>query len=228
MTFLRDPIWTFIGIIITILVFIATIILSIRQSKKELIYRIEETLLPLVYSETIKKIQRNLNSEIKRNNYLLMIKFQNIGKVDILAQDFELPLNIFIPNSKILNSEIAEVSPKSLKPLINTKESSVIINPLLLNRKDYFIIRLLLARYEGEVIVSGRIAGVRDIKGKTIKLLNSDTSFEQTDSDTSFEQTDSESSFEQIDWIAVSLGLFIVVAIGGLIPFWIMIYFTYR
>ena len=37
-----------------------------------------------------------------------------------------------------------------------------------------------------------------------------------------------ESAFEEIDWISVALGLLAVVAVGGLIPFWIMIYFAYN
>ncbi|NOT06154.1 MAG: serine/threonine protein kinase [Anaerolineales bacterium] len=37
-----------------------------------------------------------------------------------------------------------------------------------------------------------------------------------------------ESAFEEIDWLSVGLGLLAVVAVGGLIPFWIMIYFAYN
>lgn len=37
-----------------------------------------------------------------------------------------------------------------------------------------------------------------------------------------------ESAFEEIDWISVGLGLLAVLAVGGLIPFWIMIYFAYN
>ncbi|MBL8107922.1 MAG: hypothetical protein JNJ72_20305, partial [Anaerolineales bacterium] len=32
---------------------------------------------------------------------------------------------------------------------------------------------------------------------------------------------------EEIDWIAVGLGLMAVLAVGGLIPFWLMVYLTY-
>ncbi len=35
------------------------------------------------------------------------------------------------------------------------------------------------------------------------------------------------SVFEEIDWASVGLGLLMVMAVGGLIPFWIMVYFAY-
>ena len=36
------------------------------------------------------------------------------------------------------------------------------------------------------------------------------------------------SAFEEIDWVSVGLGLFAVLAVGGLIPFWMMVYFAYN
>jgi serine/threonine protein kinase len=37
-----------------------------------------------------------------------------------------------------------------------------------------------------------------------------------------------ESAFEEIDWVTVGLALVALVAVGGLIPFWMMIYFAYN
>jgi len=36
------------------------------------------------------------------------------------------------------------------------------------------------------------------------------------------------STFEEIDWVSVGLGLLAVLAVGGLIPFWMMVYFAYN
>ena len=36
------------------------------------------------------------------------------------------------------------------------------------------------------------------------------------------------SAFEEIDWISVGLGLLAVLAVGGLIPFWMLVYFAYN
>ena len=37
-----------------------------------------------------------------------------------------------------------------------------------------------------------------------------------------------ESAFEEIDWVTVGLALVALVAVGGLIPFWMMVYFAYN
>jgi serine/threonine-protein kinase len=38
---------------------------------------------------------------------------------------------------------------------------------------------------------------------------------------------ESESAFEEIDWATVGLALLALMAVGGLIPFWMMVYFAY-
>jgi serine/threonine-protein kinase len=37
-----------------------------------------------------------------------------------------------------------------------------------------------------------------------------------------------ESAFEEIDWATVGLALLALMAVGGLIPFWMMVYFAYN
>lgn len=44
----------------------------------------------------------------------------------------------------------------------------------------------------------------------------------------SFPQGEPEPASEEIDWASVGLGLLAVLAVGGLIPFWLMIYLTYN
>jgi eukaryotic-like serine/threonine-protein kinase len=39
---------------------------------------------------------------------------------------------------------------------------------------------------------------------------------------------EAESAFEEIDWGTVGLALLALLAVGGLIPFWMMVYFTYN
>ena len=41
-------------------------------------------------------------------------------------------------------------------------------------------------------------------------------------------QTDASFAFEEIDWVSVGLGLMAVIAVGGLIPFWLMVYLTFN
>jgi serine/threonine-protein kinase len=43
----------------------------------------------------------------------------------------------------------------------------------------------------------------------------------------SYESPEPAPASGEIDWISVGLGLLAVLAVGGLIPFWMMIYFVY-
>ncbi len=45
---------------------------------------------------------------------------------------------------------------------------------------------------------------------------------------TPLDSLDAASAFEEIDWITVGLGLLAVLAVGGLIPFWLWIYLAYN
>jgi len=42
------------------------------------------------------------------------------------------------------------------------------------------------------------------------------------------EALDAASAYEEIDWVSVGLGLLALLAMGGLIPFWLMVYLTYN
>jgi len=41
-------------------------------------------------------------------------------------------------------------------------------------------------------------------------------------------EPEADSSFLNIDWLAVGLGLLALIAVGGLIPFWMWVYFNYN
>jgi len=50
--------------------------------------------------------------------------------------------------------------------------------------------------------------------------------YSQPEPETPAEETTS--AFEEIDWTTVGLGLLALLAVGGLIPFWMMVYFAYN
>jgi eukaryotic-like serine/threonine-protein kinase len=41
-------------------------------------------------------------------------------------------------------------------------------------------------------------------------------------------QPETESATESIDWVSIGLGLLAVIAVGGLIPFWLLVYLTFN
>ena len=46
--------------------------------------------------------------------------------------------------------------------------------------------------------------------------------------ETGHDDAEAETVFEEIDWVTVGLSLLALLAVGGLIPFWMMVYFAYN
>ena len=66
--------------------------------------------------------------------------------------------------SKILSSEVLKEEPNNLSITLNSNENEITIQPILLNPKDYFVIKMLINNYSGDIKIDTRIIGVKKIK----------------------------------------------------------------
>jgi hypothetical protein len=166
MEFLRDSIWQFWGVAIGLLaIFVAIVIPILQIRKKRLAYYIlTETPLLSVDEEIKGKIKIKYDRKNIQNMYLVVLRIENIGNVDIASSDYEQPLTFSFPNSEIVSAEVIDVSPSSLKPAISQELSKIKINPILLNRKDYFVCKSLMSKYEGQINVDARIIGIKEVE----------------------------------------------------------------
>lgn len=164
MDFLRD--WQFWGVVVSVLAIVSGfIIYQLQRSKKRLVYRIlAETPLLSIDEELRGKIEIKYEKKKFQNIYLVILKIENIGNVDITSADYEQPIVISFPNSEIFSVETTEVSPKDLKPTVDNTATELTINPILLNKKDYFVCKLLFSKYEGKINVVTRIIGVKEVE----------------------------------------------------------------
>ena len=101
------------------------------------------------------------------------LKICNAGNTPINPLDYEHPIKFdFGQRAQILSTAILKTSPESLKKEdisltgIFRKHKFV---PSLLNSGDTITFRALLSNYEGELKVSGRIVGIKQIK-KSVKM----------------------------------------------------------
>lgn len=176
MEFLRDQIWQFWGAVIGALALLITVIFFILQRKnKRLTYSIlTETPLLSVDDELRGKIKIQYGRKSIQNIYLVLLQIQNQGNVDIASSDYEKPITFSFENSEILSIETVEVSPKSLTPTIISTLSSFTIEPILLNKKDHIVIKLLFSNYGRKVNVETHILGVKDIErfDKNVELIS--------------------------------------------------------
>jgi hypothetical protein len=140
-----------------------------RHKRKRLAYQI-------VSNESLFSIKRLIKDRIKiylddtlvENVNLVLIRIFNPGNDTITTKDFESSIAVnFGDAAKILSVEISEKSPADLPATISYNDSSVMLEPLLLNEKDSVTLKALVSKPQNAIIVGGRIAGVRKIEDGT-------------------------------------------------------------
>jgi len=125
---------------------------------------VTETALLSVDDEIKGKIKIKYGRKNIQNIHLVLLRVENKGNVDIAWSDYEKPIIFSFEDSEILSIEAVDVSPKNLKPAITNGPSQFTIEPILLNKKDYIVIKLLFSNYGGKIAVDTRILGVKEIE----------------------------------------------------------------
>lgn len=163
---IRDPIWTFVGVLCAILAVVVTIFIFLAQRKtKRLSYEItSNTQLLGVKDEIQGKVQVLYDGEEVKNVHLLTIRFTNSGNQSIASSDYERPLSVEVnSDAKILTHEVIDETPENLGATVTLEESKLIFAPVLMNAKDSFSIKTLISDFEGNPFIDGRINGVKSI-----------------------------------------------------------------
>jgi hypothetical protein len=101
---------------------------------------------------------------------LIILKIVNNGDLPIIKTDFENEIQIiFNKNSKLIDAEIIQKSPENIDLNFKIKSDKILIEPCLINPKDFFIIRAILNSAEDNFFVNSRIAGIEMIKEIVVK-----------------------------------------------------------
>jgi len=163
---IKDPIWTFVGVIFAILAVLVMILIFFAQRKtKKLSYEIiSNTQLLGVKDEIQGKVQLLYEGKDVKNVHLLTIRFLNNGNQPISSADYERPLSIAInQDAKILTHEIINEEPNNIGTTVSMEDNKLIFSPVLLNSKDSFELKALVSDLEGQPKIDGRINGVKSI-----------------------------------------------------------------
>jgi len=163
MEFLRDSAWQFWGLVVGVVTAFSIYLLQ-RKNKRLNYVVITETPLLSVDDEIKGKIKIKYGRKNIQNIYLVLLGVVNRGNVDIASSDYEKPITFSFEDSEILSVEAVDAYPKNLKPTITNGPSQFTIEPILLNKKDYIVIKLLFSNYGGNIAVDTRILGVKEIQ----------------------------------------------------------------
>jgi hypothetical protein len=164
-----------VSVIVALVFGLATVslaLIAIRQARrrKELTYEILSTTpLATLHEDMEGRIQIVFDGQPIRDVQLVLLKIKNSGNLPILSSDYEDPLRLRVNKSaKILSVGVVDTFPQSLnekaKDSVEFNSERVKVKPILLNGSDYIKVKILITQLTEPVAVSGRIAGVSDIK----------------------------------------------------------------
>ena len=170
---LRDPIWQFVGALLTaatIAIMFLLFLLERKQKRKALSYRIESRTRLLTVDESIKgRLQILFDGSPVSDAQLLLILVFNSGTVPIPATDYIEPIQFkFADNAKILSAAVIYQKPKNLGGSVSVDEDSRTLSfkPLLMNKGDEIGFKVILSSSSDRIHVEARIVGVSQITAR--------------------------------------------------------------
>lgn len=159
----------------SIIILIVSIFIS--RKKKILSYRIIYNNLLITNSENIKIFYSD--KEIN-NIYIVIIEIDNACNSEIKPEDYDKNISIVFDESiNILSAIIKEKYPDDLDINLKMKDNKVLLDKILLNKKEKFTIQFELTSKNNlfkekldKIQISARIAGFEIIEKKQISFLS--------------------------------------------------------
>ncbi|MDY6932140.1 MAG: hypothetical protein SVJ22_09535 [Halobacteriota archaeon] len=161
--FLRDPVWQFIGALFG---FIAIFFAWRQRRNKSLSYKIiANSPLFSVNDEISGRLRVLFDEKPVEDIYLIVVKIFNSGNISIKSSDYEYPVNFnFGKKTKLLSAEVIEKKPPEMQISTSIDGTRVLLTPTLMNENDSVTVKLLADQFNGQILVEGRIVGIKAIK----------------------------------------------------------------
>ena len=164
----QDPLIQFFSIVFlsALTIGVMVIIFLIQRNKKSISYEILSQTSVLTHSEELKgRLIVQFDGKSVPDVHITILKIINTGNVPITDSDFVKPIEIsFGSKNLILSAEVIDTNPTEMDVPIDTSTECVIINPLLINKRESITLKVLSAQSDGTVQINGRITGVNGIK----------------------------------------------------------------
>ena len=159
---LRDPIWQFVGAAIAMIgIAVALRTYWLQRQIKELAFGIVSSRRLLsVADEVSPRVTVELDGKSVKNLHLVVYGVKNSGHRAISQSDFQRALKISFPEGQVISAGIASEVPSNLGATLVATESSVELNPVLLNSGDKLLIQVLLSARSPSESVDARIIDI--------------------------------------------------------------------
>lgn len=167
MDLLRDSIWQFVGVILSIAGIVVTVVFFFAQRSRKSMscYITFNSKLFSIRREAQDKLRVFYEGKPVSNLRLLVLRIQNTGNQPILTQDFDEPIGFtFNEGINIIDGEIGSTKPDNLRINLTKVDKELLLSPILFNPGDYVEVNLLIDGAMKDFRVSGRVIGVTQIK----------------------------------------------------------------
>lgn len=173
--FLRDPIWQFVGVAISLVALVVAVVaIRTQQQRKVLAYYFssERPALYLVNSAFEQRLVLTLDGKPVQGLSTYDVAVFNDGNVPVVPGDFIEPLCVqFSESSKVLAVAVTDTNPTNLNVSVDTSARISKVAPVLLNPGDEFVLQFLVdqtddSHYQSPTI-AGRVAGVSKLEQRT-------------------------------------------------------------
>lgn len=97
--------------------------------------------------------------------HLVVWRITNAGNHPVRPEDYEQPVRLCVGGSRIVSSDVTFCRPREFEPkIIGRDVSEVTLSRSLMNPRDLVEVQMLVDGEPTEFRVTGRIAGVRDLR----------------------------------------------------------------
>jgi hypothetical protein len=166
--YITQPDWLDVIIALVALIvgtFVALYIFRRERIVKSLSYKkVTSTPLFKVEDEFSSDITVQFKGETVDSLHITVLEFLNTGNTPIKPDDFVRPLCVGIRETgKILNASIVTTTPENLEVVFKTNTNELTFEPLLLNERDSFQVKIISTQSGNDVNINGRIVGISSI-----------------------------------------------------------------
>jgi hypothetical protein len=159
MQLLHDSIWQFIGVLISLIgVIVSTVLFFKQRSRKKIYWEIDSNIPILsIEEEEVDVLYKGKSVPDMRR---VVLRIWNSGSTHILSNDFATSIKFeFGEKAEVLNARILKMIPSAINDSLLWDSNYVILQPLLLNSDDSITLKVLVAKFNGEINGNARIVG---------------------------------------------------------------------
>lgn len=166
---IRDPLWQFVGVVLAAAaIAVAVAVYLLQRRRKALSYEvISQTPLVKLENHRESALQILYDGQPAEDVHMIVVRVVNSGNTPIAGDDYERPVTwSFGPHARLLTAEVLSSDPESLGRMggVTYGSETAQLRSMLFNSGDSITLKFLVADFQGDIVVDGRIEGVRRIE----------------------------------------------------------------